>query len=473
MGRSRALRSLPVVVLLMLACDAGSNAPGPQRPNIVLVTIDTLRADHLAAYGYSRETMPNLSTWLHEAAVFEDAYSPIPLTDPSLASIMTALHPTRHGVRHSNRELAPEFTTLAQLLQARGYATAAFVSRNGLLRPKSLRRGFDVANFVGGEHEGLTGPRAAAELWQRRAPSVTTSALEWLEAPPPRPFFLWLHYYDPHAYYDPRAPFRDAFSAELDPQPVEDMRAWWGRPRDLGIMVALYDSEILTVDHHLARIVEALKRQGIWDSTLFVLTSDHGESLGEHGHLDHGEWLYQEQVRVPLLFRFPGRVAPNVRIPDLVRLFDIAPTLLELIGARGPDVDDFVSGMDGVSLAPLFAGGRVAPQRIFLESENCPNPKQVNLAPGMVCDPPGIEGKVRAVFDGRYKLIVTPRVDGRATELYDLEHDPAETDDLSERQPQRVAELSAAIEAYWAGHAAGAVVDEEMAERLRALGYTD
>jgi arylsulfatase A-like enzyme len=450
----------------------GTHAAEPP-PNIVLVTIDTVRADHLSFYGYARDTTPNLSAWVGEGTVFENAYVPLPLTDPSLTSTMTGLYPIRTGVRHTSRKLDPKFTTLAQLLQARGYSTAAFVSRNGLVMPTNLGRGFDVANFVGGEHKGLTGERLKAERWQRRAKSVTTRTLAWLRRPPPTPFFLWIHYFDPHAFYDPPEPARARFEAGLEPMPSEGLHAWWGSPTDIGSTIARYDAEILTVDQHLARLVSALKQRGDWDSTLFVLTSDHGESLGEHGHLDHGEWLYHEQVRVPLVFRFPGRVPAGLRVPDLVRAFDLAATVLELVGAEGADVDAFVAGSDGASFAPVFAGNEIAPRKIFLESENCPRPDQRHLAPGMRCDPPGVDGKIRGVFDGRYKLIVTPTREGQTVELYDLREDPAELRDLSASDPERVAALRAEIAAHWREPAPTAEADGALVEKLRALGYTE
>jgi arylsulfatase A-like enzyme len=458
---------------------------GGSLPDVVLVTVDTLRADQLPFYGYSRPTMPNVARWLESAAVFDNCYSPLPLTDPSMASIMTGLYPMHHGIRHTGRKLPKGLTTLAEILQSQGYATAAFVSRAGLLDSGGLRRGFTTANFAGGR--GVRGAawdsREGAERWQRRAASVTDAALEWLDGASRRPYFLWLHYFDPHAYYDPAAPFRDRFEPAADQATPPDLRAWWGEVRDLGQTIADYDAEILTVDHHLDRVVEKLRERGRWDETLFILTSDHGESLGERGHMDHGEWLYQEQVRVPLVMRLPGRIAPGARIPELVRLIDLAPTVIDLLGVGvgvGVDSDPTpgpLAAMDGQSFASLlYDSDEVSPaepwrRQVFLESENCPGEDPTVVAPGMLCSPPGVEGKLRGVFDGRFKLIITPRANGRRSELYDLQNDPGETTDRSAAEPERVAALQAELDRFWNVKPPSAEVDGQLIENLRALGY--
>jgi arylsulfatase A-like enzyme len=444
-------------------------------PNVVLVTIDTLRADHLSFYGYDRVTTPYVAEWLDEATLFENCYSPLPLTDPSMSSMMTGLYPIRHGVRHTGRKLRPSFITLAQVLRSHGYATAAFASRNGLVSPGQLDRGFDLADFVGGDGAklALQGRRATAERWQRRADSVTAAALRWLESPPERPFFMWLHYFDPHAFYDPPEAFRNRFVGDAEPSPATNLRAWWGTVSDLGETIAHYDAEILTSDHYLAQVVAKLQGHNLWDSTLFVLTSDHGESLGEHGHMDHGEWLYHEQIHVPLLMRYPGAVPGGLRVSQLVRLIDLAPTILDLLGLSGDDVDDFVHGMDGESFAALMDGGEIEPRRIFVESENCPKRFRNIIAPDMICDPPGVDGKLRGVYDGRWKLIITPGRKGRSIELYDLQVDREETTNLSEAEPERVQELEAALDEFWGIESPRSGVDTELIERLRALGYAD
>ena len=474
-GRAPSLHVLAIwlfVVCLASACQRESRPP----PNVLLVTIDTLRADHLAFHGYYRKTMPLLSEWLAETTIFENCFSPLPLTDPSMSSLLTGLYPIRHGVRHNARKLDPAFTTLAQVLRASGYETAAFTSRDGLIGEIGLERGFDHANYEGGgAMEGMPpGGKRNAEKWQRRAEHVTEAALAWLGMPREKPFFVWLHYFDPHAHYDPPERFAHTFTPGLPTDPVRNLRAWWGRVSDRNQTIAAYDAEIVTVDHHLAKVVEHLRAIGEWNDTLFVLTADHGESLGEHGHMDHGEWLYQEQIHIPLLMRLPGTVPAGQRVPGLVRSIDIAPSIIELAGVSGAESDRFVKQMDGQSLVPMLRGKEGAPRRIFVESKNCPEtPEAAWLAPGMECHPGGVAGKLRAVYDGRWKLIITPLEEGRKYELYNLEADPAETDDLSAKQPDRVAALEREIDRFWETATPRAVVDDEMVERLRALGYAD
>jgi arylsulfatase A-like enzyme len=448
-------------------------------PNLLLVTIDTLRADHLSFYGYDRETMPNLAGWVDEAAVFERYYTPLPLTDPAFASLMTGLSPMRHGVRHTARRLDPSFKTLAQILRGKGWDTAAFVSRKGLLEGGNLDRGFTVANFQGGNPDalGLIGERANAERWQRRAADVTDIALLWIWKRAQPPFFVWLHYYDPHAFYDAPPPFRGRFASPPGAEPGElGLRAWWGSEIDARQAIGDYDAEVLYVDQQIARVVDHLKRAGLWDSTLFVLTSDHGESLGEHGHMDHGEWLYEEQLRVPLVLRHPALIPAGSRIPQPALMVDLAPTLLDLLGVSGDDAEAFAANADGRSLRPLLQGegalgGAPDDRLIFFESENCPDEEGRANAPGMICHPAGIAGKIRAVSDGRWKLIVTPQEEGRRVELYDLVADPKELSDLSQASSDRVREMAAALDAHWQVEVRAEAVDAELADQLRALGY--
>jgi len=469
------LATCVVVGLGLVACSPASEEPGPPPvPNLVLVTIDTLRADHLSFYGYERETTPNLSAWIDEGAVFTHAYTPLPLTDPTMSTLMTGMQPSRHGVRHVGRELPTSLDTLAEVLRTAGYATAAFLSRVGLDDPQHTGRGFDVADFEGGFDAELEGAQAKAETWQRRAPDVTDRALEWLDERPDAPFFLWLHYFDPHAYYDPPPPFMGHFADGASARPVTGVRAWWGEVFDLGLARALYDEEILAADHHLERVVRWLRDEALLDHTLFVLTSDHGESLGERGHMDHGEWLYEEQLRVPLYMRQPGQVPAGARFEAPVRLADLAPTVTELLGVEGPQVDAFRAQMDGRSLVPLMRGEPFESRPSFFESETCPRGLGKLASPGWDCHPPGLEGKARAVIDGGWKLIITPTRAGRRYELYDLGADPGETHDLAAGDPARVARLEQMIDSWWeTGAAPAEKVDPEAMEQLKALGYSE
>jgi choline-sulfatase len=451
-----------------------ASAAAPSVPsNLLLITVDTLRADHLSFYGYDRDTTPGVAGWIGEAALFERFYTPLPLTDPAFSSMMTGLAPIRHGVRHTSRRLDGSIATLAEVLRSHGWDTAAFVSRGGLMRGGNLDRGFDVANFEGGDPDalGLSGARAKAEVWQRRAKDVTDIALLWIWKRAEPPFFVWLHYYDPHAFYDALPPFRDRFEPSRDADSPPGLRAWWGSDIDGAQAIADYDEEILVVDQQIMRVVDHLRLTDRWDSTLVVLTSDHGESLGERGHMDHGEWLYEEQLRVPLVLRHPQLISPGARIREPVQMVDLAPTLLDLLGVEGEDVDRFVTTADGRSVRPLLEGGELPSRPLFFESENCPDEAGRENAPGMICYPAGVDGKIRALSDGRWKLILTPLEEARKFELYDLETDPLERIDRSESEPARVRRMTAQLDAYWQAKAPAAVLDAEVQERLRALGY--
>lgn len=470
----RLARRLPT---LLLAAGFGTacTAEDP-RPNVLLVTIDTLRADHLPFHGYDRNTTPMLSRWIDEAVVFDDCISPLPLTDPSIASMMTGLLPVHHGVRHTRQKLAPSFETLAEVLQDAGYTTAAFTARIGLLKGVGLGRGFaqrDEQVLAPEEHGQFkwNSPRGA-EKRQRRAWEVTKSVFEWLETDPERPVFVWLQYFDPHAYYDPKEPFAETWPPAEVAAPSQPLRAWWGIPEDLGDMIRRYDEEILTADYYLGLLVDRLRELELWENTLVIVTSDHGESLGDRGYLDHGEWLYAEQTRVPLVMKLPGSRAAGRRVEEPVQLIDLPATILDVLGTATPAAERFRAGMDGTSLAPLLDGRPLSPRVALIESENCPAPNTLTSLT-MKCSPPGPEGKIRAVYDGRFKLIVTPREDGVRLELYDLEADPGERVDRSESEPERVRALLAHLEGSGDGAAPALEVDPELAEKLRSLGYLD
>jgi arylsulfatase A-like enzyme len=465
----RAWRLFPLLLLTGLA---GCSKPLP--PSFVLVVVDTLRADHLSFYGYERDTTPGISRWVDEAAIFERCISPIPLTDPAISSIMTGIYPTRHGVRDTGYRLEHRFRTLAEILKSYEYNTAAFVSRSGLTSDTGLNQGFDIHDdrtLLPCEMKDVAwNSIEGAEKWQRRAGEVTDVALEWLEKRSDEPFFLWLHYYDPHAYYDPPEPFRSRFPKADTPYQGKPLWSWWGRVTDIGSEISRYDGEILTVDHHLSRIVEKLKQKKLWDSMLFVVTSDHGESLGEHGHMDHGEWLYEEQVHVPLFMRFPPKVKAGLRITDMVSLLDLMPTALDLLGLPLPETEKTEEIVDGRSLVPLMRDYTVTASPVFTESENCPS-METPVKIDMVCGPPGVKGKLRAVHEGKWKLIVTPMYGSEKLELYDLDSDPEENRNVKETYPDILHQLKGTLEAHWSRGSYESKVDNELVDRLRALGY--
>ena len=400
---------------------------------IVLVTLDTTRADRLSPYGLMDVSMPHLERLAREGVVFDQASSVAPLTLPAHCSIFTGLFPPAHGVRdNADSALAPEHTTLAEILKSQGLETAAFVGSAVLDAERGLEQGFIQYRGVShttlkGRTTGVVVDRATstmtADSRQRRADEVVTDATRWLDGINGRPFFLWTHLYDPHRPYDPPEPFRSRY---FDP----------------------YIGEIAFADSQIGRLIDALDRHQLLDRTIVIVAGDHGESLGEHGERDHGIFVYESVLRVPLIIRAPGLATQRIGAP--VRLVDVMPTVLDMLDLPAPS-------MDGVSLVDLMNGSRRPPDLdVFAESRY---PERFGWSP------------LRALRDGRFKLIDAPR-----PELYDLERDPFEERNLfDERRPLADA-MMRRLEALDprqrpARASEGAVVPAALRENLAALGY--
>jgi len=387
----------------------------------VLVTIDTLRADRVGAYGDGAARTPTLDAVAASGIRFEQAVAPTPLTLPSHTSLMTGLAPPEHGVRHNSFfSLREEIPTLAEHMRGAGYATAAFVGAFVLDSGFGLDRGFDTYDDdVSQRHATPTGFSYA----ERTADRVVESALRWLTNAPDR-FFLWVHLYDPHANYEPPERYLAALDGDA------------------------YAGEIAFADAQIGRLLRAVTTR--WEPSRLVVavTSDHGESLGEHGEPSHAYTIYDATQRVPLLLMGPGLAAGAV-VDEPVRLVDVAPTLLALAAAEPlPDTT-------GRSLLPLVAG-RAEPARIaFLET------LATQLDMGW--------SPLLGIRDGRYKYIRAPR-----PELYDLREDPGETRNLARRRPELAEEMDGILEERLAGAEAVAPdveLDEEDRRRLESLGY--
>jgi arylsulfatase len=468
----RAMRRLLTLSLLLGL--PGCSGPAP-RPSVLLITIDTLRADHLGCYGYPRPTSPRIDRLAAEGIVFDRAFTSLPRTTQSIASIMTGRYPKGHGARGLFSALPAANLTLAEILKEQGYATGAVVS-NLFLRPgKGFEQGFDRYHNPPSRWDG----DSAAE--------VTAAALTWLEeVPAGRPFFLWVHYLDPHWTYEPSAPYDRAFDPGFD-QPFtlfEDLRSGrltkgqiifgtvLGR-REIEHVVSLYDGGIAHTDAFVGLLLDHVARRAGGSPLLRVLTADHGESLGEHGyHFAHGEYLYQPELRVPLLVSLPGRIAAGARAAALVQNVDIAPTILALLGIerlQGGDGRPILQGAGGHGAAAPYPGREVA----FAESDF-----QLIHAENRRYHIPGPDGRWSAAFDARHKLIQIPRPRGPLLEFYDLEEDPGETRNLegTGRHAEARARLMRELLRF-ADYEAGpggegpAPLDEEDRERLKSLGY--
>lgn len=307
-------------------------------PNVLLVTIDTLRADHLSCYGYHLRTTPRLDRLAQEGIRFERAYTVVPLTGPSHVSLFTARYPQEHGAKVNGQPLAddPRLVTLAQILQKQGYQTAAFVSAWPLKESLThLGRGFEFYDQQFTRKYQLFNSYRSAE-------DVTPLAIRWIQEAHKDPFFLWVHYFDPHKPYHLREEFADL---ESNPHGSTHPVAPDEETRD---RIRRYDSEIAYTDHHLGKLLDELARLGIADSTVVVVVADHGESLGEHEYVGHGRQLYEGIVRVPLIIRYPPAVPAGKVVPQNVSLLDVMPTILDFVGV------DFPLPLRGKTLRPLF-----------------------------------------------------------------------------------------------------------------------
>jgi choline-sulfatase len=381
---------------------------------IVLVTIDTLRADRLGSYGSTRGLTPALDQFAQGASRFTAAVTQVPITLPAHAGILTGLHPARHGVRTNDGfRLATGVPTLAEAVRGRGYATGAFIGGYPLQASSGLSRGFDRY-----DDEFL---RKAGAI-ERPADAVVDVALGWIESHRSEPFFVWLHLFDPHSPYTPPAPFA---AAHAD---------------------APYDGEVAYTDAAIGRLFDRLRQLDLFARSAVIVVADHGESLGEHGERTHGTFLYDATIRVPLLVKpADSTSARTIDVP--VEIADLAPTLAAMSGAT-------LGQVDGRNLLPLVAGAAGDPDRAaYAESY------YQNVLLGW--------SPLRAVRTARWKFIEAPR-----PELYDLQNDPAETQNHIGDRAALAAGLQRALPpAPDAVQANRSSAPAESAERLRSLGY--
>jgi len=415
--------AVPALALLAACASCASpekaSVPALAGPNLLLVTVDTLRPDRLSCYSEAHLRTPAIDALAARGVLFERAFSHAPLTLPSHANILLGATSPAHGVVDNGLAVVPrEFPSLAKTLQAAGYATAAFVSAFPLDSRFGLDEGFDV-------YDDRYPARAAAALDfpERRAEKTVASALEWLSAQRGK-WFLWVHVFDPHAPYAPPEPYASRFAA--DP----------------------YSGEVAYVDGELGRLFAALEARGETARTVVVLTADHGESLGEHGEMTHGYFAYNATLWVPLVVAGPA-IGPR-RVKDPVSHVDLFPTACALLGLDAPP------GLQGRSLRPLLEGRSMKDRPIYFEA------LEASLHRGAA--------PLRGLLDGGKKYFDSP-----IPELYDIAEDFDETADLSARTdlaPFKKA-LAGKIAADSSPLAAEAVrrTDRETAERLRSLGY--
>ena len=416
--------------LLLLAVVAASSAWAEAKSdlNVVLITIDTLRADRLGCYGYRGAETPSIDRLAAAGTSFISAYAQVPFTLPSHASLFTSTYPMWNGVRDSaGPPLAGESVTLAEVFKQNGYATAAFTAAFVVDSFFQLDQGFDTyydnfpprdASILPGDETGL----------QRRGDDVLAPAVNWIEKNKAQKFFTWIHLYDPHHPYDPPEPFRSRYRSKL------------------------YDGEIAYVDSVIGKLFTFLAGRKLMDKTVIVLTSDHGEALGEHGETYHGYYVYDSTLRVPLIFSIPNldRQIREVSLP--VSLLDVAPTILQAVGIACP------SQMQGRNLLASILGKKQEPEPIYAES------LFANLHFGW--------GTLHTLRLGHQKLIQTKK-----PELFDLENDPVEKINLFDTNRAVATTLKNRLEEIVTRYTrkqprkAAPRLSEEALNKLRTLGY--
>ena len=339
--------AMRLVMLLALCLACGEEKP---RLNVVLIGVDTLRGDHLGCYGYERNTSPKIDEFATRAVLFENVVAPSPWTLPSFTTVFTSLHPTQHGANGSRNALRANIPTLASILQANGYATGAVINAPYLKSRYHVDRGFDFYSMP--PPEG------------RDADGTTRDALEWIDENSDRPFFMFAHYFAPHLPYGPPAPydtiFDPAYTGRIkNPYRPKDLPKFRDKgfrqmeslsDADWNHIRSLYDGEIAFTDVAVGELLAGLEERGLTDNTLIVFLSDHGEEFFEHHGFEHGHSLYDELIKVPMLFSLPGVLLEDVRIARQVRLLDVEPTILDVLGIPP------WTKLEGVSLLPLMTG---------------------------------------------------------------------------------------------------------------------
>ncbi|RLE25752.1 MAG: hypothetical protein DRJ65_07025 [Acidobacteria bacterium] len=431
------------LLALLAACDFSGARP---RPNVLLIVLDTVRADHLSTYGYSKNTTPNLTALAGEGVVYERCLSPGSWTLPSHASLFTGLYPRDHKTTcELPRVLRRKYRTIAEVLAENGYATVGFSNNAWLNAATGLQQGF--ANFFDIWRERRPDGRSADGI-DEGAATTNERIFRWLDHDTNRPFFMFVNYFEPHLPYRPPPPFDSKFvDANFDPIMVAEARGWF-HPRELGyvlkvpgmevtdsefeVMHSQYDGEVAYLDARLGELIEGFRERGLLDNTVVIITSDHGEHLGDHEMMDHKMTLYDALLHVPLVIRYPPAVHQGSRVSAPVQLIDIFPTILDLCGIDEDQPEDsrLLPPSPQQAPPPRLSFAEFGRPTVFLEV--------------MLKQYPGVEysqfdRSLVAVNDGRYKLISGS--DGRS-ELYDLHRDPGERNDIASENPDVVADLT-------------------------------
>jgi len=420
----RRLLALACAGLLFSACSNSGKRPATDA-NAILITVDTLRADHLGPYGYNRVRTPAISHLSADGVLFEHDISQVPLTLPSHCSMLTGMWPIAVRVRdQAGFTLAPDRPTLATVLKRAEFETAAFVGSSILNAGTGLGRGFDTYTGVA---PGSSGTPNVDDL-ERPGDRVIADALRWIEKPSRRRFFVWIHLFDPHTPYAAPEPYRTQYAS------------------------APYDGEIAFVDSVIGQLTRELTAKGLYDKTLIVFTSDHGEGLGDHGEDTHGLFLYDSTVHVPLIVKFPGSRWKGRVVGDQVRGIDVAPTILDVLGVAQP------AQMQGESLRKRAAGERNGAVPVAFSETYYPY-YHFGWSP------------LISIRTGQYKYIRAPK-----PELYDLSADPSERNNVASANEAAASQLRAQLTTGYvdpspSGQPERDTVDAATLAKLKSLGY--
>jgi len=429
--------ALILTAILTALCGGPIRSAGP--PNIILLSVDTLRADRLSCFGYDKNTSPNIDRLVTKGTLFVNATSNVPLTNPSFSSLFTSRYPHEIGAIRNGIPMVKDIPTMATVFKEHGYRTAAILSNWPLKAHLSnLDQGFDLYD------DDFEKKRWLFFNDERDAEGVTENALAWLQEKPSEPFFVWIHYSDPHAPYLKHSGF------EFDSGSLNSSN---------------YDSEVAYTDYHIGKLIKKLESSGVLSRSLLVFVSDHGESLGEHNYTGHGRNLYQPSLHVPLAVIGKG-IAKGVEDPALVDILDLTPTMLAYAGIEAP------AGMRGRNLLPYLKGEREFPeQTVYFETYPGAAP-QLPGAETMLDKPIWVGSRT-----GSEKIIFSVRF--QRWESYDLASDPGEVESKVElRDPEFIKKSDGLMSWYgeWEDKTVVGeieVMTEEDKAKFKALGYMD
>jgi arylsulfatase A-like enzyme len=411
-----------LIVSFILICPGGCGRKDKQVKHVILISIDTCRADYLSCYGFNKKTTPNIDAFAKEGVLFERCISPVPLTLPAHSSMLTGTNPVHHGI-HDNFDytLAPENMTLAERFKEHGFTTGAIVSTFVLNRKFEMNQGFDTYD------DTFRNPIESLKETERRGDEASRVACEWIKTHKDENFFLFLHYYDPHDAYCPPEPFLSRYRDDL------------------------YAGEIAYTDHCIKQVLDKLKAYHLYEDALIIITGDHGEGLNDHGERRHGYLIYQESIHVPLIVRFPKGQFGHQSIDGTAGLIDLVPTICRWTGIEPP---------------PEAAG-----QDLTALLENPPVEERFLYSESLIPTKYGCSSLL-ALVSARWKYIQSA-----APELYDLQKDPTEQNNLIEQEDKRAQLYQDKLKLLLtqqvrttAGHSEG-LLDEQGRKKMESLGY--